>query len=365
MQTPHLPSTIRKPIMRVRHPIPSLCTAVALTAAATCASAAGIDMVGAVDVPDGRYCSATAQQLLGACRYAAADALLRARASCINLPAAADRKRCASEADQQVHDARALCTTQREARGRLCQVVGEDRYAPGFAAADFQSDFHNPSPANPYQPLIPGNRWKFGGAETITIQVEDKTKLANGVHCVVVNDVVEVGGVVIENTDDWFALRNDGAAFYCGESVQEYEQFAGDEPPEPELVSRSGSFKAGVSGSSPGLQMLIAPVAGMVYRQEFSPNNAEDAAKTLSATYRFGDDPELDRFVPKALAQALCAAADCVVVAEFTPLEPGVPPRKYYARGIGLFLDVKLDTGAVTQLTECNMDPRCAALGAR
>jgi hypothetical protein len=350
--------------MRVRRPIPSLCAAVAL-AAATCTPAAGIDVVGVADVVDGRYCSATAQQLLGACRYAAADALLRARASCINLPGAADRRRCAEEADQQVRGARALCTTQREARGRLCQVVGEGRYAPGFAAADFQTDFHHPAPANAYQPLIPGHRWKFGGAETVTIQVEDKTKLINGVRCVVVNDVVEVDGVVVENTDDWFALRNDGAAFYCGESVQEYEQFAGDEPPEPELVSRAGSFKAGVGGSLPGLQMAVAPVPGTVYRQEFSPNNAEDAAQVLSASYRFGDDPELDRFVPKVLAQALCAAADCVVVAEFTPLEPGVPPRKYYARGIGLFLDVKVDSGEVVRLTECNVDPRCAALGAR
>jgi hypothetical protein len=362
MHTRHAPPSLqpfRKPTMRVRRPIPTFWTALALTAAATCSPAAEID------VADGRYCTATAQSLLGACRHGVSDVLLRAQAACINLPADADRLRCRLKADRQAIADRALCASQRQARGLLCLAYGEDRYAPGFAAADFQTDFHRPSPANPYQPLMPGNRWKLVGAgEAVTIEVFDKTKLIDGVRCVVLNDVVEVDGVVVEDTDDWFALRNDGAVFYCGESVRDFAVFAGDQPPEPELVSRSGSFKAGVEGSLPGLQMAAPPVAGTVYRQEFSPNNAEDAAQVLSTTYRFGDDADLDRFVPKALAQALCAAADCVVIAEFSPLEPGVPARKYYARGIGFFLDIKVDGGEVVQLAECNMDPRCASLGA-
>jgi hypothetical protein len=351
----------QEPAMPTRRSPHHLWIAASLLAAATSSSAA----TPATDSDDGRYCSATAQHLLGACRHAAADALLRAKASCLNLPGAEDRLRCRLKADRQAIDGRALCESQRQARGLLCLALGEDRYAPGFAAADFQADFHRPSPANPYQPLVPGNRWKLvGGGETVTIQVEDKTKLIAGVRCVVVNDVVEVDGVVVEDTDDWFALRNDGAVLYCGESVQDFEVFEGDEPPEPELVSIGGAFKAGVEGSLPGLQMAAPPVAGTVYRQEFSPNNAEDAAQVLSTTYRFGDDPELDRFVPKALARALCAAADCVVTAEFSPLDPGIPARKYYARGIGFFLEVKVENGELVQLAECNMDPRCAALGA-
>jgi hypothetical protein len=36
--------------------------------------------------------------------------------------------------------------------------------------------------------------------------------------------------------------------------------------------------------------------------------------------------------------------------------------RKYYAAGIGFFLEVKPDTGEVVQLVGCNYDPRCARL---
>ncbi|MGH9461894.1 MAG: hypothetical protein ACRD1X_11790, partial [Vicinamibacteria bacterium] len=68
-------------------------------------------------------------------------------------------------------------------------------------------------------------------------------------------------------------------------------------------------------------------------------------------------------FVPQALADLLCAN-DCVVTAEFTPIEPGVLQRKYYAQGIGLFLEVDPESGEINQLVDCNFDTRCAMLPA-
>ena len=47
---------------------------------------------------------------------------------------------------------------------------------------------------------------------------------------------------------------------------------------------------------------------------------------------------------------------------EFTPIEPDAFGRKYYARGIGLFLEVDPEDGDVVQLVDCNFDARCAAL---
>jgi hypothetical protein len=38
--------------------------------------------------------------------------------------------------------------------------------------------------------------------------------------------------------------------------------------------------------------------------------------------------------------------------------------RKYYARGIGLFLEVNPEDGEIVQLVGCNVDPKCAALPA-
>jgi hypothetical protein len=49
-----------------------------------------------------------------------------------------------------------------------------------------------------------------------------------------------------------------------------------------------------------------------------------------------------------------------VVTREFTPIEPGVEALKYYAPGIGVFLEV--EDGAITQLVGCNVDPVCDEL---
>jgi hypothetical protein len=43
-------------------------------------------------------------------------------------------------------------------------------------------------------------------------------------------------------------------------------------------------------------------------------------------------------------------------------LEPDGDERKYYAPGIGDFLEIEVSTGNVTQLVDCNVDPRCAML---
>ena len=36
--------------------------------------------------------------------------------------------------------------------------------------------------------------------------------------------------------------------------------------------------------------------------------------------------------------------------------------RKYYAPGIGVFLETAPQTGEVIRLVKCNVDPRCAQL---
>jgi hypothetical protein len=211
-----------------------------------------------------------------------------------------------------------------------------------------------------------GYQWRYAGAdETIEIEVLDETKLIEGVTCIVVNDRVTVDGQLVEDTDDWFAHRKDGTVVYCGEEVKDFESFPGDDPVLPELVAIDGSFKAGRDGALPGTQFLASPRPGAVYRQEWAPNNAEDAARVLSTRYDFGSDRKLDEHVPEALAELLCDS-DCVVTLEFAPIEPDVFARKYYAAGIGLFLEVDLESGELVQLVGCSadLDPRCRVLPA-
>ena len=75
-------------------------------------------------------------------------------------------------------------------------------YGPAFAA-----NFVNPLDiggvvtANPWFPLVTGNRWVYeGGDETIEVVVTDETKLIDGVTCVVVIDTVSEDGAALEIT---------------------------------------------------------------------------------------------------------------------------------------------------------------------
>jgi hypothetical protein len=126
-------------------------------------------------------------------------------------------------------------------------------------------------------------------------------------------------------------------------------------------VSIEGSFKAGRNGDKPGIIFEVAPAVGDVYIEESSLGNAEDATQVLSISYSYGKNPTLDQLVPAGLAKALCAG-DCVVTKNYSLLEPGAFERKYYAPGIGVFLEVEPETGEVVRLVNCNFDTRCSAL---
>jgi hypothetical protein len=307
----------------------------------------------------GRFCSATALRQFDACRSEVKDDLFTDRAICINVSDGDEREECFAEANAGQKEGRQLCREQFRARLDLCADLGEARYDPDFDPAGFTRDFMS---QNPYFPLNAGNQWAYvGGEETITVETLDKTKLIEGVTCIVVNDRVEEDGEPVENTDDWYAQAVSGDVHYCGEIARNFEIFEGDDPEEAELVDVEGSWKAGRDGDRPGIIFLASPRVGDVYRQEWSPGNAEDVATVLSTTYGFGRDPELDEFVPEDLASLLCAD-DCVVTGETTAIEPDVFERKYYAPGIGLFLEVDPESGDIVQLVGCNLDPRCAML---
>jgi hypothetical protein len=127
------------------------------------------------------------------------------------------------------------------------------------------------------------------------------------------------------------------------------------------LVSVDGRFKAGIDGADPGIIFLISPVKGDAYLEEFSLANAEDIAIVRSTSYSYGKDSALDKGVPKSLAQKLCSAGDCIVTDNISLLEPDIVEHKYYAKGIGTFLETG-PGGEVVRLVSCNMDPRCASL---
>jgi hypothetical protein len=322
------------------------------------AAAAGVDEL----LAQGRFCSATAQAELQACGHQTLDDYWIAVGVCINESDSRERVACLADAKSSRDEANQLCADQHTARTRFCRSVGEDRYDPPFEPALFERDYAHPGYSNPYFPLVIGSHWEFRSATQSTrVRVLNATKLIDDVRCVVVRDEVSEDGVVIEATNDWFAQAKDGAVWYCGEETAEFATFAGDHPQRPELVSIDGSFKAGRDGDEPGIIFPATPAPGQVYREESSLGNAEDGAQILAVDYAYGKRPELDRMVPPRLAKLLCAG-NCVVTKNFSQLEPDVVERKYYAPGIGVFLEIEPASGEVVRLVGCNVDPRCASL---
>jgi hypothetical protein len=309
-----------------------------------------------------KFCSRTANLLWRACQNSAQDDYWTALAICTNVSDAGARGECLEDAKSSRSEANQLCREQLSGRLDACDLLGESRYDPDFAPASFENDFTHLTNPNRYFPLGIGNRWEYrGGGEVNTVEVLNETKLIDGVRCVVFRDRVFTNGNLTEDTADWFAQAKDGNVWYCGEQTAEFETFKGDRPMKPELVGVEGSFKAGREGDKPGIIFLASPAQGDVYLEEFSLGNAEDVTQILSTTYAFGRDHELDRFVPRQLANLFCSG-DCVVTRNFSLLEPGVSQRKYYAPGIGVFLEVDPETGDKSQLVSCNFDTRCATL---
>ena len=300
-------------------------------------------------------CAASARYSNLACQFAAKDDLFTERARCMDSPGT-DLDTCLDDAkagedgfDQALDECMNIFSAQRE----VCEATADAVHTPAFGMP-FAGNFIDPldigvgTLPNPYFPLVQGNVWRLEGTfeedgeqitEEITITVTDKIKLIDGIRCLVVRDVVTVDGELVEDTDDWFAQDANGNVWYCGEEVKDYETFDDDEPPLPELVSNDGSFKAGRDGDKGGMLLPYSPVVGEIIRLELSIGNAEDTLEILSI--------EGDETSPFADCNN-----QCLVTRDFSPLDPDVEENKYYAPGIGLVVEINLETGDRVELIE-------------
>ena len=190
----------------------------------------------------------------------------------------------------------------------------------GSEPVDLNPDEFTTKIDNPYWPMTPGNRWVYreseGGSELrVVVTVTERTKtIANGIEARVVHDVVSENGAPIEVTDDWYAQDSDGNIWYLGEDTAEYEN--------GKVVSRSGSFEAGVDGAQPGIAMPGDPQAGSSYRQEYLAGEAEDFAEVLSTD---------------AKVKVRYGSFDgALKTKDVNPLEKPKPvEHKFYAEGVG------------------------------
>ncbi len=296
----------------------------------------------------GGACSNTAVTLRQACIADLAVNFGEASAQCLNITDASARKDCYATARQDQADARDECGSVYDERQTLCSALGQAAYEPKFGP-EFADSFVNPLDIggavlpNQYFPLIPGTQRVFKDSsgtspQTITVTTTHDTKLIDGITCLVVTDVVTEDGSRVEDTQDWFAQDLQGNVWYCGESSQQLSSFDGDSPATPELVSIEGSWKAGVNGAKAGIVMAADPKVGQTRRLELSWGDAEDANEILSVN------------ASETTPGASCTNT-CLETRDFSPLDAGGgEEHKFYAPGIGVILEVDLETGVRTEL---------------
>ncbi|MFQ5487656.1 MAG: hypothetical protein ACE5ET_04315 [Gammaproteobacteria bacterium] len=282
----------------------------------------------------GAFCSATARALFKACRHDVRDNFWIAVGNCENLSTEADRKTCFADAKLDRHEDIESCGEQRAARLDACGLLGEAPYDPVIDPRQFvePAQIGVTASANPYFPLVTGlTRIYSAGNETIRVTVTDEVKEILGVPCVIVRDIVEADGEIVEDTEDWYAQDIDGNVWYFGEIAQNFV--------DGELNNLDGSWKAGVAGAKAGIVMKAFPQAGDVYRQEFALAEAEDLAMVLSVS-------------ASAETPAAACHGDCLLTRDFTPIEPGVNEHKYYAPDIGVILTVDVESGDREELIQ-------------
>jgi hypothetical protein len=191
--------------------------------------------------------------------------------------------------------------------------------------ADFVAEIDNP-----YWPMAPGSRWVSretdgeGGELRVVVTVTDRTKTILGIAATVVHDLVTDHGVTVEDTYDWYAQDRWGNVWYMGERTAEYE--------DGKVVTRAGSWEAGVDGAQPGIALPGSPEVGTTYRQEYKAGEAEDQGEVLS----------LDEKVEVPFG----SFDNVLMTRDTTPLEPDVVEHKFYARGVGPVLALTVSGGA-------------------
>jgi hypothetical protein len=194
------------------------------------------------------------------------------------------------------------------------------------------ADFTGPID-NPYWPMAKGSTWFYresdasGAKQRVRVYVTNHTKEILGIQATVVHDVVRERGHVIENTWDWYAQDACGNVWYLGENTKEYENGV--------VVSREGSWEAGVDGAQPGVIVAADPEVGLTYRQEFYAGQAEDQAEILSVNEQA--EVPFGHF------------NDVLLTKDFTSLHPNILEYKLYAKGVGPVLVFGVSGGSGTE----------------
>lgn len=278
------------------------------------------------------FCKATAADLLNACQRGVDSDYQLALAKCDNITNSAARQSCKQAATADQKDGQQTCRDQYNVRVAACQRFGPARYDPMIIPTNFVTGVNNQ-----YFPLPSGTTFVYEGHTSAGLEhdefaVTHRTRVIQGVTCVEVHDTVKTNGKLTEDTLDWFAQDVDGNVWYFGENTHELEDGL--------ITTIDGTFMAGIDSAKAGIIMKAHPAVGDFYRQEFSPDNAEDFAETVSVneSVTVGNPPH--------------TYSNCLKSKETTPLETDLLEYKFFAPGVGNVLTVDGHTGDRVELIQ-------------
>jgi len=307
-------------------------------------------------------CQGTAKKMFSACRSDTRDDFFTTLANCQNIADADARADCRDDARADRAEALELCGDQKEARGDVCEALGENRFDPD-PLLDPTIQFVSPASIggsnapNLYFSLVPGSttvsRTGLEGEEIDVIFVTDVAREISGQECRIVADVAveesfdedsgEYEYIASEATDDSYVQDINGNVYYCGEVSRSFEDGI--------LRELDGSFESGVDFAKGGLLIRAAPAPGDIDRQEFSLGDAEDIVEYLT----LHGSPSEDQGGENPNDEFRCDG-NCLATHEFAPLEPDIDGFKFYLPNVGIVLAVDIADGEVIEdreVTQC------------
>lgn len=189
------------------------------------------------------------------------------------------------------------------------------------------------SVTNRFFPLVRGTTFRYSSQEeTVVVEVLAHPRQVHGVDATAVRDRVYANGVLMEDTEDWYAQDSAGNVWYLGEDTRELEN--------GRVTGTEGSWTWGERGALPGIIMWADPAghAGQDYRQEYRKGVAEDWGRVLATgqnvTVGYGN------------------FTGCVKTEDWSGLERGGHEYKYYCPQIGLVLETSTNGGHRLELID-------------
>jgi hypothetical protein len=209
----------------------------------------------------------------------------------------------------------------------------DETYTPRLIATDFTSGH---TWDNPYVFQGDGLTYIYQGMsdeglEHIEMRKLDESIEINGILCGILQEEVWQDDRLIERTQEFCAENNQNEVWLLGVHVDNFNK-------EGALINHHGSWKYGESGAMPGIKMLHPPTKGVTYREEYFFKVAENQAEVLATDL---------------IAESAMGSYDqCVLIREWSVLEPNLEEYNYYAPGVGLIKEVNPTSGHEMILVE-------------